>query len=180
MSAAVFEVRRSRSHVLMQIGFATFLVVLAAANLGNLLRHGDVERGPLFASVFFALLMAFYVWNLVNQYRDRRPQIVIGPDGLLLPNALPTPVPWSQVWNVAPPAGTFTRTRLDIDIAPEIYARMKLGQRFMGESIVRRKGLGGGLTIYTTGFEHNAVELEAAIRKFWPPADRHDDPDDDR
>lgn len=174
MDGPVFEVRRSRPHVLMQAGFGMFLVALALANLVNLFRMGEARGAPLLASAFFALLMAAYVWNTLVQYRDRRPQIVIRPDGLYLPTALPDPIAWSHVWNVAPPTGAFRRMRLDIDIAPEIYTRMKLGQRFMGENIVRRKGVGGGMTIYTMGYEHNAAEIAAAIRRYWPPAEAAD------
>lgn len=169
MVESVFEVRRSRAHVLLQAGFGMFLLALAAANLGNLFRQGDAQGGPLFASLLFAGLMAFYVWNLLAQYRDRRPQVIVGPAGLYLPSAHLEPVPWSHVWNVAPPSGVFSRMRLDVDIAPEISARMKLGQRFMGENVVRRKGVGGGLTIYTMGYEHNAAEIAEAIRRYWPP-----------
>ena len=179
MSDPVFEVRRSRPHLLMQATFGMFIVALALANLVNLYRTGEAENGPLLTSVLFAFLMSAYVWNLAQQYRDREPQVVIGASGLLLPTALSDPVPWTQVWNVAPPGGARSRMRLDIDVAPEVYARMKLGQRFMGENIVRRKGPGGGLSIYTMGYEHNAREIAAAIRRYWPPADLGQQDDDE-
>ena len=68
MSGPVFEVRRSRPHVLMQMAMAAALFLVALGNLANLFRTGQAAGGPLIASGFFALIMGFPTLRLKGPY----------------------------------------------------------------------------------------------------------------
>jgi hypothetical protein len=175
MIETVFEVRRSRPHAAVQAVFAALLLALAVGNLGNIYTSDEVERGPVFAALLFTVLIAFYLWQSIAHYRDRGPQVVVRSDGLMIPSALPEPIPWPRIWRVEHAGGFSGRWRIDVDVDPEILKRMRLGQRYLGDSIVARKGIGGnGFSIHTNIYDRKAAELAAAIRRYWPPADADD------
>ena len=53
-------------------------------------------------------------------------------------------------------------------------ARLTLGQRFLGDSVVKRRGVTAGITIVAGNLDHGAPEIFAAIRRHWPPPHRPD------
>lgn len=101
---------------------------------------------------------------------DRTPLLVIGPDGLFLPGALPEIIPWSALHNANHPGGLFGRHRVDIDVDLATRARAKVGMRIAGDPITGRMGSPSGISIITQSLDTKAADIMTAIRRYWPPA----------
>jgi hypothetical protein len=172
MTDSVFEVRRSRPFAVLHALFTLVLLALAVGSVWHFLRAGDGPRDAIYASVFFTVILTVYFFNTLHHCIDRTPLIVVRPEGLHLPTALPDPIPWSQVARVAHPGGLFTgRHRVDIDIAPALRMQAKVGTRIAGDPIVSRRGA-PTISVITQNLDCKPATLLAAIKRYWPPADR--------
>ena len=163
-----FVVYRSRLHSSMNLVFAALLTTLALINLWDQFE----SRTALFASFFFAVIAGFYLWHTYQQFCDRLPQLVIDASGLWLGAASPDPIPWPNIWRLDAGRRLFGGPRVEAEVAPEIAARLKLGQRFLGENVVRLRGRSNGFAIFAIGYDRTADQIFAAARHFWPPDDR--------
>lgn len=140
-------------------------VSLAQGYLGGL-----ASRSQLLAGLFFAVLMAFYVWQLVGQIRDQRPLLIVAPDGLHLPASRDAPIPWPSIQRITCRAALIGRGRIDVEVDPEIYASLRLGSRILGDAIVRRAAVRGEFAILMQAADRSAVEAFTAIRRYWSPS----------
>jgi hypothetical protein len=168
-----FEVRRSRIYALGHVLFSTVMLVLAAATLAHAYNIGALQTVSQFATAgFFAFLMAAYLWQGVTQFRDRTPVIVIAPEGLSLPAASAQIIPWQQIERADCHTSLFHKGRIEIEVDPEVYARMRFGRRIFGDNVVSRAAIRSTFAVYAQGYDHKALEIFTALRKFWPPAGR--------
>ncbi|MBI3707245.1 MAG: hypothetical protein HY246_06150 [Proteobacteria bacterium] len=165
--AAPFLVRRSRWQSGLYFAFAVLLLIFAAINLWKGLADGNLPS----AAWFFAALIAFYAWHAAGQFLDRRPQIVVDAAGLLLAAASPDPIPWQHIRRATAKTGWRGRARIDLEVDPETHARLKLGQRFMGDPIVRLRGRPTGLSILTQSLDRDAQAIFVAMQRHWPADD---------
>jgi hypothetical protein len=165
-----FEVRRSRIYALGHILFSTAMLALAVATLAHAYSIGTLHSGAQFATAgFFAFLMAAYVWQGIAQFLDRSPTIVMDPEGLFLPAAGAQTIPWGQIERADCYPSLLHKGRLEIQVDPHIYAKMRFGRRIFGDNIVSRAAIRSSFAIYAQGYDHKALEIFTALRKFWPP-----------
>jgi hypothetical protein len=155
--------RRAPWFTAMNLALAGGLLALALAAL----TQDDASIGWTGALVFLAVAL-FHLWQTIAQIRDARPVVAVTRQGLVLPSAADEVIEWSAIGRVDYRAGAIAGARVDIDIDPAIHARMRMGQRAMGDAIVRRRGVAGGFSILTTGLDRDGAALYAAIRRHWP------------
>ena len=148
--------------------FALGLLALTLINL-----YWQWQRGEsLVTGGMFTFIAGYYALITFLQLRDRQPLLAVGPAGLHLPAASADPIPWSRIsylrakQRVIPTLGG----RLDIQVDPEIFLRLKLGQRIMGDFIVKQRGIPNTFTVLTKGLDRGTAEIEAAIKRYWPPS----------
>ncbi len=159
--------RRALWQMAITLIFALGLFVLTLANL-----YWQWSRGEsLVTGSLFAFVAGYYALMTFNQLRDRQPQIVISAAGLGLPAASADPIPWTRIAylrvkrRVIPTLGG----QLDLQVDPETFLRLKIGQRFLGDFILKRRGLPNGLTVLIHGLDRGTADVEAAIKRHWPP-----------
>ncbi|HJS32980.1 MAG TPA: hypothetical protein VJ924_13375 [Alphaproteobacteria bacterium] len=160
-----FEVRRSLYFSLIYVALAVALAAAAASNLWIQL----ATREALTPAALFAVVTLFFVWQAVEQMRDRRPQIAIGRDGLLLAAASSDFIPWRQIRRIERGRRLFGGPRFEIELAPEAAGRLKFGFRFMGDHVTRLPGNPNGVTVFTMGLDRPLDDIHAAVRRHWPP-----------
>ncbi|MBI3452804.1 MAG: hypothetical protein HY057_08280 [Rhodospirillales bacterium] len=162
-----FVARRAAWLRTANITMAAGLVLIALLNLYQLVE----DDGPLMTGFLFAVLAALYAWQATVQFFDQQPQMIVAADGLILPTATPEPIVWSDIHEVRISSGLFGMgtSRIDFTVAPETRARIKLGQRFMGDFVIRRPGVPNGFSLATPGLDRNVAEIYKSLREFWPP-----------
>ena len=128
----------------------------------------------------FVILALFFLWQGWTQFRDRSPIVEIGPAGLRLPSASSEPIAWPRIWHAQAGRGLpgFGGGRVDFMVDAETFARLKLGQRFMGELIVKKRSVPNAFSVITPQLDESANAIFAAVKRYWPP-DRGDDNQDD-
>jgi hypothetical protein len=168
----VFTARRALWAVLMNLLMGVLLAVLTIINVVRQIQDG----GALLASAFFAMLVLFFLWNAWSQLRHRRPLIEIGAAGLRLPTASEQPLSWTLIRQVVPARGALGlgAARIDFTVDTDTFARLKLGQRFMGDVIIKRPGMPNTFSVITPQLEENAAAIFTAVKRYWPP-DRPDE-----
>jgi hypothetical protein len=164
---AEFVVRRARWLTAVNLFFALGLLVLALVNI-----YWQWSRGEsLVTGAMFTFIFAYYSLITVQQLRDRQPQLAIGTAGLDLPAASADPIPWSRITylrikqRLIPMLGG----RLDIQVDPETFLRLKLGQRLMGDFILKQRGIPNTFMVLTKGLDRRTADIEAAVKRYWPP-----------
>jgi hypothetical protein len=100
---------------------------------------------------------------------DRRPVIVIGPDGLYLPSALGTPIPWRRISRADCFVSWLRPSRIEIEVDAQTYTAMRFGMRILGDNIVRKNALRNIFAVLNRGYDRSATEIFTAIRQYWPP-----------
>lgn len=161
--AAGVMARRARWFTTMNLALAVGLLAMAIAAL----TQGEAAVGWTGGLIFLAVA-GFYLWQTIAQARDDRPIVAITRDGLAMPASLDETIAWRDIAQVQYRASAIAGARVDIDVVPAIHARMRLGQRAMGDAIVRRRGVPGGFSILTIGLDRDGAKLYAAIRRYWP------------
>jgi hypothetical protein len=174
MPETVLEVRRSRPMAIVQALFTAMLLALAVASVLHFWEN-DRPRDQLLAISFFTVILAVYGWHTLRLCWDRSPVVVVGPEGLYLPSALPDPIPWTAIHNANHPGGLLGRQRVDIDLDLATRARAKVGMRFAGDPIAGRTGSPGGILITTQSLDAKPAEIMAAIKRYWPPPETADE-----
>jgi hypothetical protein len=147
--------------------FAAGLFLLTLANLWW--QWSRSER--LTTGLLFAFVAAYYSVQTFIQMRDREPQLVVSSAGLGLPAASADPIPWSQIGHLRvtqrliPTLGG----RIDVHVAPEVFLRLKFGQRWLGDFVLKRRAIPNTFMVVTQGLDRRAADIEAVIKRHWPP-----------
>jgi hypothetical protein len=172
----VFTARRAVWATLLNALMGVLLSALTITNLVHQLREG----GSWPVAALFVVLSLFFLWQGWMQLRDRAPVIEIGPRGLLVPTASPEILPWPRLRHVAPGRGLpgLGGGRIDFTVDSETFARLKLGQRFMGDVAVKARGRPNTVSLITSQLDENADSIFAAVKRYWPA--ESDDEDQDR
>jgi hypothetical protein len=173
----VFTARRARWATILNMILGALLSALTIANLVHQVRiDGGWGIGAL-----FMILALFFLWQGWTQFRDRTPIIEIGPSGLLLPSASSEPVAWPRIWHAQAGRGLpgLGGGRVDFMVDAETFGRLKLGQRFMGEIIVKKRSVPNAFSVITPQLDESAAAIFAAVKCYWPPERGPDNQDDD-
>ena len=175
---AVFTARRARWAALLNMALGLMLAALTAANLNHQVRTG----GAWGVAVLLVILALFFFWQGWTQFRDRSPVIEIGPDGLRLPTASAQPIRWSRIWQARAGSGlpAFGGGRVDFTVDAETFGRMKLGQRFMGDLVVKKRSQANTFSVTTPQLDESAAAIFAAVRRYWPPEGGEKDEDSEQ
>lgn len=165
--AHTLVVRRSKRMAGLNLIFASVVFGLAVAVVWYAWREDEKLIVPL----MFLGLAAFWGVMMGQQFRDETPKLAVGPDGLELPGIAETPIPWGKIEELA--LGTGLRAlgggRLDVFVTPDVFAELKLGNRWMGDMIVKRAGLRPGFTILGANLDTSTKTVVDAIKRHWPP-----------
>jgi hypothetical protein len=172
MTEPVFTARRALWATLLNVLVGLFLSALTIANLVHQIRAGQAWV----VAVLFAILALFFLWQAWTQFRIRTPLVEIGPAGLRLPSASPDPVPWPRLRQMQAARGLpgLGGGRVNFTVDGETFARLKLGQRFMGDVVVKARGWPNTFSVITPQLEESADAIAAAVKRYWPP-DRHEE-----
>jgi hypothetical protein len=160
-------VRRSRRHAGFGLLAGSIIFGFAVAVVWTAWREGDAMVGAL-------ILLAVAAWYGVQTgqiFRDDSPKLIVERAGLSLPGVADTTIPWTRIGEVRVATGfrALGGGRIDIALDPEIFVGLKLGQRWMGDPIVKRGGLSPVISILAASLDANARTILDAVRQFWPP-----------
>jgi hypothetical protein len=160
-------VRRSRRHAGLGLLAGSIIFGFAVAVLWTAWREGDELIGAL-------LLLAVAAWYGVQTgqiFRDDSPKLIVERAGLSLPGVAKATIPWTGISEVRVATGirALGGGRIDMALDPEIFVDLKLGQRWMGDPIVKRGGLSPVISILSASLDANARTILDAVRQFWPP-----------
>jgi hypothetical protein len=176
MSGPVFAARRALWAILLNLLMG---LLLAGITILNLVRQIREDGSPMGAALF-AVLAFFFLWQALNQLRNRVPLIEIGPGGLRLPGASEDTLPWQCIRQVRPASGFagLGGGRIDFTVDGDVFDRMKFGQRFMGDVVVKRRAMPHTFSLITPQLDASTDTIYAAIKQYWP-ARRPDEPDEE-
>ena len=160
---ADFIMRRARWFTAMSMVLALGLLALALSAILN----PDPGMG-MTGGLMFLAVGGFYLWQTVSHARDPRPVAAVTRAGLDLPGAIDQTIAWRDILRVDYREAMFAGSRVDVDVDPEVFIRMRMGQRAMGDTVVRRRGVNSGFSILSIGLDRDAKALYAAIRQHWP------------
>ena len=166
----VFTARRALWAAVLNMALGALLSALTIANLVHQIRiDGGWGIGGM-----FVILALFFLWQGWSQFRDRSPIVEIGPDGLRLPSTSSEPIAWSRIWHAQAGRGLpgFGGGRVDFMVDAETFARLKLGQRFMGEIVVKKRSVPNAFSVITPQLDESANAIFAAVKRYWPPDTR--------
>ncbi len=171
-AGAVFVVRRSIWSILMNVLLGLLLAALTFGNIVHQVRTG----GSWAVAIMFGIIAVYFLWHSIEQLRDRSPLVEIGPEGLRLRGASAQPIPWPRIWHAQAGAGVLGLGggRVDFQVDAEIFAGLKLGQRYMGDVVVKKRSMPNTFSVLTPQLDENAGAIFAALKRYWPP-DRRDD-----
>jgi hypothetical protein len=93
---------------------------------------------------------------------------VVRVEGLLLPGVAAAPIAWASIRDVAQ-GGLLARNQIEIALDGTLVTQLTLGQRFLGDSVVKRRGLVPGIAILANNLDQRAPAILAAIRRHWSP-----------
>jgi hypothetical protein len=169
----VFIARRALWATLLNMAMGAILVALTGGNIVYQLRGG----GDWAIGVMFLVLALFFFWQAWSQFRDRSPIVEVGPNGLRVPSASSEPIPWARIWHARAGGGLpfLGGNRLDFMVDPETFPRLKLGQRFMGDLVVKKRGMPNTFSLVTPQLDENANAILAAVHRYWSPRSRDQD-----
>jgi hypothetical protein len=162
---AELTARRAHWYLVCNVVMALAMLAVALLNIGYQLRNG----GPAWVAVVLAAMVAFYAWQAMRQLVDRQPVVVVRADGLLLPTASPAPIAWAQIRDVSV-GGFLARNQIEIALDGAFAGALTLGQRALGDSVVKRRGVTPGFAIRASNLDQRAAAIVAAILRHWPPA----------
>jgi hypothetical protein len=177
MTTGELVVRRARFHIALQFALALLLAGFACYYGWS---QYLAEEGSTVGTLLIVGLLVTYAVQVGRQCLDRTPIVIVGPAGLTLPPASPDPIAWPRVRHLGASRSLALvgGGRLDLQVDPEIYVRLKLGQRFLGDPIVKMARAPYGVSVIAQGLDHSAAAIFAAIHRHWPPPEEA--PDDDR
>ena len=130
---------------------------------------GDSET-PWIGALMVAGLLGVHVWQCLQRFLDPTPVVAIGPEGMALPQATDTAIPWHAITRVGATRSLIMigGGRLDIEIDPDVFARIRLGKRMLGDPVVKAAGMPFGISIIAQGLDHRATDMIPTIEAYWP------------
>jgi hypothetical protein len=166
------EVRYGRLHnaslTMIATGMAvvTVLRFIARPETAPALSLGD-PRFVLYAGL--AAIMAFFAWLGAQRFADRRPQVVIDRDGILLGFGRNKRFAWKDVQWVRVKRLAL-RPQLQIGLAPEAFvaADLRLTQWNIDDGLRPVKGMPATLMVRDNGLDRSAAAMLDAIKAFRP------------
>gem|GEM_PF-1677010 len=163
-------VRRSRRHAGLGLLAGSIVFGFAVAVVWTAWREG----GSMVGALMLLGIAAWYGVQTGQIFRDDAPKLVVERQGLSLPGVAEATIPWDKIGEVRVATGfrALGGGRIDIALDPEIFVGLKLGQRWMGDPIVKRGGLSPVISILAASLDANARTILDAVRQFWPPAER--------
>jgi hypothetical protein len=174
MTAPDLVVRRSRVVAGLNAAMAAAVTVAAAWFGFTEARGGDTSW---FAVGMVVVLMGFYAAMSTRHFMETTPLLVVTAEGLYFPQSADAPIPWTSVLRLGA-ARSFSLVgggRLDIELEPEAFMRIRLGQRLMGDPLVKMPAVPYGISLNAQGLDHRASDMLAAINRHWPPRDPSED-----
>jgi len=167
MKPAELVVRRNR--LATAVGAVGALVFVLATSWFAF--HAWSIGESLLAPGFILALALFYAAQAVERLVRDRPVLAIRPDGLHLPAFADAPVPWERIRALSPAGGfaAWRGGRVDLALDAETFARIRPGQRFLGDPVTRLRGGPNAIAIHTRGLDHDAATIVAALHRYWPP-----------
>jgi len=166
-SNPVFIVRRALWYTITNLALGVAFLGFTTASLVHQIRAGEAWVIP----ASFVAFAAFYCWQVWGQFRQRTPLVEISAAGLSLPGVTPAPIPWSRIWLVEPGRGLpgISGGRIHFQVDADTFVGLRLGQRFMGDVVVRNRRLPNSFSLITQGLEERTDAIYAAIKRYWPP-----------
>ena len=157
--------RRSKRATGMNLLAASIAFGVAVATVWYAWQEGENVLGPLFLLV----LVTFYGVSAGQQFRDETPKVVVERAGLSLPGVTSEPIEWTHIEEIAVTTGlrAIGGGRIDIVVAPATYARLKLGQRWLGDPVVRKPGPRAAFSLACGALDTPAKTIYAAMRRHW-------------
>lgn len=174
MTTPDLVVRRSRLVTGMNAAMAA-AVTVAAVWFGFTEARGGGTSWLAVAMV--VVLMGFYAAMTTRHFFEQTPLLVVGQEGLSFPQSADAPIPWTSITRLgaARSLSLIGGGRLDVELLPEAFARIRLGQRLMGDPLVKMIGPPFGISLHAQGLDHRASDILAAIAHHWPPRDAAED-----
>lgn len=163
---AELAVRRSAWFLAANLAVAAGVLALVLLNIA----YQWQNDGPIAVAALFVLLVAVYAAQTARQLILRAPVVIVGPAGLTLPTAHDAPIPWADIGDAAL-GGWPLRSQVDLALPAETVMTLTLGQRYLGDAVIKRRGLAPGITIVARGLDRDAASILAAIHAFTPRAD---------
>jgi hypothetical protein len=162
----VFTARRALWATLLNFLLGAALAALTIANVV----HQIQRDGSLAVAAMFSILALFFLWQAWTQLSRRTPVIEVGPAGLRLAGVSEEILPWTRIVYVQRGSGLpgLGGGRIDFTVDAETYARLKLGQRFMGDLVVKARGRPNTFSVITPQLEENANAIFTAVKRYWP------------
>jgi hypothetical protein len=147
------------------LGFG--MSVLTIANIA----HQFQNEGPLLVSAGFAFIALFFLYQAAMQIRNRQPVIEIGPAGLRVAGVSEDIMPWSRVVQVRGVNGFLGLAggRVDFTVDMETFTRLKFGYRFMGDPVVKKRGIPNTFSVITPQLEESPGRIVEAVKRYWSP-----------
>lgn len=160
-------VRRSRRMTAFNLLFASLAFGLAVASLWYAWRADEALGGPLMMLVVVAL----YGVQAGQQFRDETPKVIVERAGLSLPGVTDAPIAWSSIGEIALARGLLGLAGGHVHVAVDAatFQRLKLGIRWLGDPVVKGKGMAPALMILGAPLDTGAKTIFAAMRRHWPP-----------
>lgn len=116
-----------------------------------------------------ALAMAYYIFLGVSRYLDRRPQVVIDHDGIVLGFGRNKRLAWRDVQWVRL-RRLALRPQLQIGLAPEAFvaADLRLSLFNLDDSLRPIRGMPAAVLVRDNGLDTNAAAMLDAVKAFRP------------
>lgn len=167
-----FEVRHSVPFYALMAGAGTLAAILALY-VGLSAPTSDaqgrpVSLGAMWAMIAVAILaMGFYVHRGITRIRNRDPVITVDKQGVTLRINKIWDIPWDSISRVEV-RGMALRTRLDLQVDPEIHAAMRLPSFLFDDNFVSVRGKPFTIGVWSQGLDHSMRDAFESIRAWRP------------
>jgi hypothetical protein len=97
--------------------------------------------------------------------------IEIGAAGLRVAGVSDDVLPWRRVVQVRGVNGFLGLAggRVDFTVDVETFSRLKFGYRFMGDPIVKKRGMPNTFSVITPQLEESPDRIVDAVKRYWSP-----------
>ena len=128
----------------------------------------EISGGTLWAMIGVAIVaMSFYIRRGIVRLRDRRPVVTIDHRGVTLRINKIWVLSWEQISHAELRGLTF-RSRLDLQIDPEIHAAMRLPTFLFDDNFVSVKQKPFTVGVWGQGLDRQMRQALDAVRAFQP------------
>jgi hypothetical protein len=160
-------VRRSRRHAGFGLLMGSLVFGFSVAVVWSAFESGDNLGGPL----LFLAVAAWYGVQTGKIFRDDSPKLVVERAGLGLPGVAAAPIPWTRIAEIRVAAGflAWGGGRIDLGLDGDTFAGLELGQRWMGDPVVKRAGSAPVASVLAASLDTDARKILDAMRQYWPP-----------